>query len=80
MGSTISGGHLRIISESEGRVYNFPTDEKERTGETMVVRVIKDSFWIRLVALGDLGFAEAYMAGECEVGDLVGVFKVGLVA
>lgn len=43
----------------------------------MDIRVIRDTFWLRLVTLGDLGFAEAYMAGDCEVSDIVQVFKVG---
>ena len=50
-------------------------DVKE--GDKAEIRVIRDTFWLRLVTLGDLGFAEAYMAGDCEVSDLVQVFKVG---
>jgi cyclopropane-fatty-acyl-phospholipid synthase len=55
------------------------------------IRVTSDKFWLRLLTLGDLGFAEAYMAGECEVArdtdedgvvdlgeGLLDVFKVGV--
>lgn len=35
------------------------------------------NFWLRLCAMGDLGFAEAYMYGEIDCHDLVKVFLVG---
>lgn len=63
-----------------------------KLGARATIRVTSDRFWLRLLTLGDLGFAEAYMAGECEVyrtradGELVedmgegllDIFKVGL--
>ncbi len=83
MSHSISYGRLRVLT-SKG-VYVFPSDEKRQElglgelmeGETVDIRVIRDTFWLRLVTLGDLGFAEAYMAGDCEVSDIVQVFKVG---
>lgn len=35
-------------------------------------------FWLRLCAMGDLGFAEAYMYGEIDCDDLAKVFLVRL--
>ncbi|EIW72634.1 hypothetical protein TREMEDRAFT_21878, partial [Tremella mesenterica DSM 1558] len=40
------------------------------------IKVIRDTFWLRLVTMGDLGFAEAYMAGDCEVSNLPQVFRI----
>nr|XP_018267085.1 uncharacterized protein I303_01068 [Kwoniella dejecticola CBS 10117]OBR89243.1 hypothetical protein I303_01068 [Kwoniella dejecticola CBS 10117] len=82
MSSQINYGQLTIITP-QGEAHTFPqkdskagitTDEEKEEGVT--IRVLKDSFWLRLVAQGDLGFAEACMMGECEVDDLVQVFKI----
>lgn len=40
------------------------------------IRVTKDAFWIRMLLLSDLGFAEAWMGGDIEVDDLDALFKV----
>lgn len=82
MSHSITHGRLRVLT-TKG-IYVFPSDEKRKElglgelkeGDTVDIRVIRDTFWLRLVTLGDLGFAEAYMAGDCEVSDLVQVFKV----
>lgn len=61
--------------------YNFPADftPKDETCEnTVELRVVNDVFWIRLCAMGDLGFAEAYMFGDVECDDLVAVFKASM--
>ncbi|KAK8865770.1 hypothetical protein IAR55_000917 [Kwoniella newhampshirensis] len=77
MSQSITYGRLRILTADQG-VYAFPPPGKESKGseEQAEIRVIRDTFWLRLVTLGDLGFAEAYMAGDCEVSDLVRVFKI----
>ncbi|KAH9933161.1 cyclopropane-fatty-acyl-phospholipid synthase [Epithele typhae] len=36
------------------------------------------NFWLRLCAMGDLGFSEAYMYGEVECNDLINLFMVFL--
>lgn len=80
MSASITWGQLRILTADQG-VFTFPVQKKG--SEQMVVRpedradirVIRNTFWFRLVVLADLGFAEAYMAGDCEVSDLVQVFK-----
>jgi cyclopropane-fatty-acyl-phospholipid synthase len=41
-----------------------------------VLRVKKESFWLRLVLGSDLGFAESYMMAEVETPDLGAFFKV----
>lgn len=79
MSHAITWGRLRVLTADHG-VYTFPPYDKkpfEQGEEVAEIRVIRDTFWIRLVTLGDLGFAEAYMAGDCEVSDLVQIFKVG---
>ncbi|ORX34243.1 S-adenosyl-L-methionine-dependent methyltransferase [Kockovaella imperatae] len=83
MSHSIAYGQLRVLTADQG-VYVFPSDEKRKElglgpvqeNEVAEIRVIRDTFWLRLVTLGDLGFAEAYMAGDCEVSDLVQVFKI----
>ena len=57
-------GQLRIVTSSH--VYVFPVTtakssvdrHPELSAELVVVR---DSFWTRMMTMGDLGFAEAYM-------------------
>ena len=73
MNQSIKYGKLRILTDQG--VYTFPPDAKD-TEDAAEIRVIRDTFWLRLVTLGDLGFAEAYMSGDCEVSDLVKVFEV----
>lgn len=77
MNQSIKYGKLRILTDQG--VYTFPPDAKD-TEDAAEIRVIRDTFWLRLVTLGDLGFAEAYMSGDCEVSDLVKVFQVCLVS
>ena len=63
----ISTGQLRVLTYSH--IYNFPTPLEEVNDTPSVkseLRVISDVFWIRLCAMGDLGFAEAYMYGDVE--------------
>ena len=87
MSHSITWGQIRILTADHG-IYTFPSAQKrEEEGlppvspdQVVDVRVINDAFWFRLVVLADIGFAEAYMAGDCEVSDLVQVFKVGLVS
>jgi len=73
MNQSIKYGKLRILTDQG--VYTFPPNAKD-TEDAAEIRVIRDTFWLRLVTLGDLGFAEAYMSGDCEVSDLVKVFQV----
>ncbi len=76
----ITVGQLRIISP--GRTYIFPppgpTDRTDNPEPELKaeLHVVKDTFWVRLCAMGDLGFAEAYMYGEVECNDLISLFQV----
>jgi cyclopropane-fatty-acyl-phospholipid synthase len=36
----------------------------------------KEAFWVRLFLFADMGFAEAYMLGDFECGDLAAFFEV----
>lgn len=76
-------GSLRIITLED--VHQFPvqnTDSDVPSSRDELLkaelRVIKDVFWLRLFAMADLGFAEAYMYSEVECDDLVSLFKVHL--
>lgn len=85
MSHSITWGQIRILTADHG-IYTFPSSEKRadlglediKVSQDQIadIRVIRDTFWFRLVVLADIGFAEAYMAGDCEVSDLVQVFKV----
>ncbi|KAG9119661.1 hypothetical protein FRC07_005209 [Ceratobasidium sp. 392] len=74
----ITIGHLRVLTSSH--IYNFPAPEDgvAREGPSAELRVVKDSFWIRLATMSDLGFAEAFMYGDVECDDLVTLFKIFL--
>ncbi|CEL52062.1 cyclopropane-fatty-acyl-phospholipid synthase [Rhizoctonia solani AG-1 IB] len=74
----ITVGHLRVLTESH--IYNFPAPGSQgvQDGPSAELRVVKDSFWIRLVTMSDLGFAEAFMYGDVECDDLVALFKIFL--
>lgn len=74
----ITQGHLRVLTYSN--IYAFPAgltqSEIDQTPHKAELRVVKDSLWVRLCAMGDLGFAEAYMYGDVECDDLVSLFHV----
>ncbi|QRV92899.1 cyclopropane-fatty-acyl-phospholipid synthase [Ceratobasidium sp. AG-Ba] len=74
----ITVGHLQVLTPS--RIYDFPVqkDGMSSDGPFAKLRVVKDSFWIRLALMSDLGFAEAFMYGEVECDDLVALFKIFL--
>ncbi|KAG8731927.1 hypothetical protein FRC10_001359 [Ceratobasidium sp. 414] len=74
----ITVGHLRVLTSSH--IYNFPAleDGVAQEGPCAELRVVKDSFWIRLATMSDLGFAEAFMYGDVECDDLVTLFKIFL--
>lgn len=61
-------GHLRIKTASH--VYSFPAPENEDLNEHpglhATIVVVRDSFWLRLLTMSDLGFAEAFMYGEAR--------------
>ncbi|KAF8904107.1 CFS1-like protein [Gymnopilus junonius] len=82
----ITIGQLRVLTYSH--IYTFPIPEpgndtnpsrsNPRPDLKAELRVVNDSFWVRLCAMGDLGFAEAYMYGDVECDDLVALFQMFL--
>ncbi|KDR82375.1 hypothetical protein GALMADRAFT_220377 [Galerina marginata CBS 339.88] len=82
----ITIGQLRVLTFSH--IYTFPIPEvgddanpsktNPRPDLKAELRVVNDSFWVRLCAMGDLGFAEAYMYGDVECDDLVSLFQMFL--
>jgi len=77
----ITVGQLRVLTPSH--VYTFPNPiehgnvtSNSRPDLKTEIRVVNDSFWVRLCAMSDLGFAEAYMYGDVECDDLVSLFEV----
>lgn len=77
----ITLGQLKVVTLE--RIYTFPEpspsgeDEFDARPEVKAeIRVLKDTFWVRLCAMGGLGFAESYMYGEVECDDLISLFQV----
>ena len=74
----ITKGHLRVLTFEH--IYNFPALSNDLNNTVpdpkSELRVANNVFWIRLCAMGDLGFAEAYMYGDVECDDLVSLFQV----
>ncbi|KAI8994251.1 cyclopropane-fatty-acyl-phospholipid synthase [Trametes punicea] len=83
---SISDGSLTIHTPS--RTYSFGEQDTVQVGELAdqdelktpkaEVKVRDPMFWLRLCAMGDVGFAEAYMYGDIDCKDLVSVFLVFL--
>ncbi|KAJ3904461.1 CFS1-like protein [Lentinula edodes] len=76
----IKQGQLKVLTFSH--IYTFPSHETtariEDGGHKAELRVVNDVFWVRLCAMGDLGFAEAYMYGDVECDDLISLFQIFL--
>ncbi|ORX70526.1 cyclopropane-fatty-acyl-phospholipid synthase [Linderina pennispora] len=64
-GATI--GSLTIVEGDESTTFGNSSDH----GPHVVITVLSEQFWVRLMLVQDLGFAEAYMAGEITVNSLV---------
>ncbi|KAL9710942.1 hypothetical protein Ac2012v2_005482 [Leucoagaricus gongylophorus] len=78
----ITVGQLRVLTSEN--IYTFPCEssengiQSEKYGCKAELRVVKDTFWIRLCTMGDLGFAEAYMYGDIECDNLISLFQIFL--
>ncbi|KAL0581175.1 hypothetical protein V5O48_000865 [Marasmius crinis-equi] len=73
----ITKGRLRVLTYTN--IYTFPDHHAEDSeGHKAELRVVNDTFWVRLCAMGDLGFSEAYMYGDVECDDLVSLFQIFL--
>ncbi|KIJ94138.1 hypothetical protein K443DRAFT_12347 [Laccaria amethystina LaAM-08-1] len=60
--NAITIGHL-TISDSEGTHYY---GKYQKGCNDVHLNVINDTFWLRILLSGDLGFSEAYMIGDVE--------------
>ncbi|KAI9221664.1 Mycolic acid cyclopropane synthetase-domain-containing protein [Blastocladiella britannica] len=74
-------GTLTVVLEYDGNAtFEFgarspfappkPDDASVYMDLTATLRVLDEGLWARLVVGGDMGFAEAYMAGEVEADDM----------
>lgn len=70
----ITNGYL-TISDPETS-YHF--GERHDGCNDVHITVVNDDFWIRILMSGDLGFSEAYMAGNMEVDSLKSVMDLWL--
>ncbi|PPR07764.1 hypothetical protein CVT24_003714 [Panaeolus cyanescens] len=62
--------------ESSSRSHSIVV--KDGPGPRAELRIINNAFWVRLCAMSDLGFGEAFMYGDVECDDLVSLFEVFL--
>ncbi|THV00553.1 cyclopropane-fatty-acyl-phospholipid synthase [Dendrothele bispora CBS 962.96] len=53
------------LSDSDGTCTYYG---KERNVNDVHITVVNDTFWLRIMFSGDLGFSEAYMLGDIDVG------------
>ncbi|KAJ2374292.1 hypothetical protein H4S02_008588 [Coemansia sp. RSA 2611] len=65
--STAAVGSLTIEEAGKSAVFGNPASD----GPHVRLTVLSEQFWVRLMLVQDLGFAEAYMAGEIAVSSLV---------
>ncbi|KAF9071211.1 S-adenosyl-L-methionine-dependent methyltransferase [Rhodocollybia butyracea] len=73
----MSKGQLKVFTFEN--IYTFPAHARDPIdGHKAELRVVNDVFWVRLCAMGDLGFAESYMYGDVECDDLVSLFEMFL--
>ena len=62
------------------QTYTLPAegDEHDEAGVKAEIRVVNDSFWVRLCTMSDLRFAEVFMYGDVECDDLISLFQVSV--
>ncbi|KJA21711.1 hypothetical protein HYPSUDRAFT_140338 [Hypholoma sublateritium FD-334 SS-4] len=72
--TAINVGHL-TITDSEGTRYY---GKYRKDCNDVHLNVVNDSFWLRILLSGDLGFSEAYMIGDVEVSSLKGAMDIWL--
>ncbi|KAJ1913605.1 hypothetical protein IWQ60_009142 [Tieghemiomyces parasiticus] len=71
---SIQIGQLTIVTGDE--MHTFGTEDETRP--PVVLRVLNDNFWARLVLRSDLGLSEAYMKEEIKINNLAGFIKLFL--
>ncbi|TBU29980.1 cyclopropane-fatty-acyl-phospholipid synthase [Dichomitus squalens] len=73
-------GHTYTFGEQrkKERLFHHHHGSSSSKAPVAELTVLNPNFWLRLCAMGDLGFSEAYMYGEIDCEDLVQVFLVFL--
>ncbi|GJN70141.1 hypothetical protein PLICBS_004193 [Purpureocillium lilacinum] len=76
----IEHGQLKISYPSpESEQGTHEQDVSFGFGTPSAIVLVKDDwFWVRALASGSVGFAEAYVNGEIDSPDLLGIFKLAL--
>ncbi|KAI8460116.1 cyclopropane-fatty-acyl-phospholipid synthase [Phakopsora pachyrhizi] len=69
-------GQLIITTRDQRYVLGDPSINRSHERLEAEIRVLNDSFWIRMFLSSDLGFAEAYMVRDIEVDNLNSLFKL----
>ncbi|KAJ2363825.1 hypothetical protein H4S01_004095, partial [Coemansia sp. RSA 2610] len=64
---TATVGSMTIEENGESVTFGNAKD----SGPHVHLTILSEQFWVRLMLVQDLGFAEAYMAGEVSVSSLV---------
>ncbi|KAJ2266840.1 hypothetical protein EV176_005458 [Coemansia sp. RSA 451] len=65
--SNATVGSMTIEEDGDVITFGNPDD----SGPHVYLNILSEQFWVRLMLVQDLGFAEAYMAGEVSVNNLV---------
>ncbi|KAJ2825169.1 hypothetical protein IWW50_002973 [Coemansia erecta] len=65
--NTATVGSMAIEEDGETNTFGNSDD----SGPHVRLTILSEQFWVRLMLVQDLGFAEAYMAGEVTVNNLV---------
>ncbi|UNI23193.1 Cyclopropane-fatty-acyl-phospholipid synthase [Purpureocillium takamizusanense] len=76
----IEHGQLKITYPAPGSEQSPGRDDVTFGSGTPLatVHVKDDWFWVRVLASGSVGFAEAYVNGEIDIPDLLAIFKLAL--
>ncbi|KAI4257616.1 MAG: hypothetical protein LQ352_001601 [Teloschistes flavicans] len=73
--SRVEVGYL-LISDTDGSETVCGERWPKEEGPATELKVLKETFWVRLLLFADMGFAESFMLGEVACSDLVSFFKI----
>ncbi|KAI4205404.1 MAG: hypothetical protein LQ350_000446 [Teloschistes chrysophthalmus] len=73
--SRVEIGYL-LISDTDGSETVCGERWPKEEGPATELKVLKETFWVRLLLFADMGFAESFMLGEVACSDLVSFFKI----
>ncbi|KAJ6468284.1 S-adenosyl-L-methionine-dependent methyltransferase [Mycena sanguinolenta] len=72
----IVAGHLQIIDSQHGDEFIGDENARGKGDKSAVLVVVDPNFWVRIFFSYDIGFSEAYMAGEFQTPDLRAVLNL----